>query len=178
MCTRRIRLVTTSCRGESRDGTNPFTSTFSIDGAASDPSCNRVRSRNAVRSQSTPTSVGVSAREGIGGVCLFGEFLYRSEAAVPAVGNLGQGAGCFGEALFADLVANFASLTVRVYQSDSLQDREMFGYRLATDRHVRGERRRRGLTAGNEEIEQFAASRIGHRFPEIVVLVLVAHRDD
>jgi hypothetical protein len=95
--------------------------------------------------------VGVRARGPIGGVCLFGELFDRSEPAVPAVGDLGQRAGCFGEALFADFVADFASLTVCVYQSDSLQEREMFGYRLATDGHVRGECCRCGVTAGNEE---------------------------
>lgn len=54
--------------------------------------------------------VGVRARGPIGGVCLFGELFDRSEPAVPAVGDLGQRAGCFGEALFADFVADFASL--------------------------------------------------------------------
>ena len=64
----------------------------------------------------------VRARQTVGGVRLFGELFDRSEAAVPTVGDFGQRAGCFGEALFADLVADLASLAVPVDQSDSLQE--------------------------------------------------------
>jgi len=106
----------------------------------------------------------------IGGVSLFREVLDRSESAVPTVGDLGQRPGCLGETLFTDLVADLAALAVTVDQADSLQEREMFGYRLSTDRHLRCEGCRRGLTAGNEEVEQFAASRVRHRLPEVVVI--------
>ena len=113
---------------------------------------------------------GACSDRTIGGVSLFREVLDRSESAVPTIGDLGQRPGCFGETLFTDLVADLASLTVSVDQSDSLQEREMFGDRLSTDGHIRGEVCRRRRTAGNEEVEQFAASRIRHRFPEVVVI--------
>ena len=66
---------------------------------------------------------GVGSGRTIGGVRLFREALDRSESAVPTVGDLGQRLGCFGETLFADLVADLASLTVPVDQSDALQER-------------------------------------------------------
>ena len=126
-----------------------------------------------------PSALPVSAlARTIGGVGLLGELLDRAESAVPTVGDLGQRAGCFGEALLADLVADLASLAVPVDEADSLEEHEMLGDRLPTDGHVRGEGRRRGLTAGNEEVEQLAARRIRHRLPEIVVIRWAVHGDE
>lgn len=54
----------------------------------------------------------------------------------------------------------------------------MFGYRLSTDGHIRGQGCRRGLTSGDEQVQQLAASRIRHRFPQVVVIRCVLHRDE
>ena len=100
----------------------------------------------------TVTSAAVGARRTIRGVSLFREVLDRSESAVPTVGDLGQRPGCFGEALLADFVTDLAALSVSIDKSDALQDQEMFGDRLSTDGHLRGEGCRRGVTLGHEEI--------------------------
>jgi len=54
----------------------------------------------------------------------------------------------------------------------------MFGDRLSTDGHIRGEGCRGGVAAGNEKIEQLAPRRIRHRFPEVVVVGSIGHGDD
>ena len=152
------------CGREVRDGTRR-TALSSLRGSMTNAPARPATAAGASDLVCTAIWLGVRTRGTAGGVRLLGELFDCSQSAVPAVGDVGQRTGCLGEALFPDLVADFASLTVSVDQSDSLQEREVFGYRLSTDGHVGGEGCRSGLTAGNEEVEQFAAGRIGHRFP-------------
>ncbi len=87
----------------------------------------------------------------------FGEPLVRLETLVPLVGQLRHGEGCVVEPLRDDAKANLASLLLTADRPSLLEHHQMLDDGLATERHVLGQRARRGRTALDEQIDDPSA---------------------
>ena len=103
-----------------------------------------------------------------------GDAFDLGETVVPAGEDPRHPSGGLVEAFFADRVSDLASGAGRFDESGSLEDREVLGDALASDRQISGECGCGGLARCEEAIEQLFAGWVGDRGPEPVGLRILA----